>query len=279
MIRTRLVWPAALGALLACGEDVRMRVDAPLSGAAEVPPVATSATGNLRATLEGDRLELSGTFEGLSSELLDVGGSPAHIHQAPPGENGPVIFNVQVTSTEPGRGTFGLSQRLTTEQQQVLLAGQFYFNIHTVNFPGGELRAQLLEAPPETQTFDVTLSGGQEVPPVTTNATGTVRVVNQADALVLTGDFRDLSSPLFDVSGSPAHIHRGLPGQAGPIVLNVVVTPGPDQRSGTFQFADRLSQDLLAAYENGELYLNVHTTNNPGGEIRAQLREGGVPGL
>jgi hypothetical protein len=124
-------------------ETMMFTVDA--SGDQEVPPVETLALGSVNVTLEGNRLMLDGTFQGLESDLMEVAGTPAHIHEAPIGENGPVVLPVAVTVNEDGRsGTVNLSEELTPEQLEAFRAGRFYLNIHTQENGGGELRAQLV---------------------------------------------------------------------------------------------------------------------------------------
>lgn len=116
-----------------------------LSGDQEVPAVETLAFGSANVTLEGNRLMLDGTFQGLESDPMEVAGTPAHIHEAPIGENGPVVFPVAVTVNPDGRsGTLSLSEELTPEQLEAFRAGRFYLNIHSQENGGGELRAQLV---------------------------------------------------------------------------------------------------------------------------------------
>ena len=122
-----------------------MTFTADLSGDQEVPAVETLGLGSANVTLEGNRLMLDGTFQGIESDLMEVAGTPAHIHEAPMGENGPVVFPVAVTVNEDGRsGTVSLSEELTPEQLEAFMAGRFYLNIHTQENGGGELRAQLV---------------------------------------------------------------------------------------------------------------------------------------
>ena len=80
-----------------------------------------------------------------------------------------------------------------------------------------------------------------------------------------------------------AHIRAGLPNENGPVVATLYGPAAPDGRfSGRLSRGSLTQADLvgpfagdfpgfLAALGNGELYLSVHTTANPGGEIRAQI--------
>lgn len=115
-----------------------------LSGAQEVPAVETAATGTVTSTLSGTMLMVAGEFSGLSSPLMEVAGTPGHVHQAPAGENGDVIFPLTVSSTDGMSGTLSLSTELTPEQLAAYNAGKFYVNLHTEMHGGGELRGQLM---------------------------------------------------------------------------------------------------------------------------------------
>ena len=128
-----------------------------LSGANERPdPVETPATGSASATLTGDVdsyvLTYTINYSGLTSET--VGG---HIHQSqnPPGADpteqvGGVVHPLDnvPTGTEgdfSGDWRFDDAENpLTNELAAALLAGELYINIHSANFPGGEIRGQLV---------------------------------------------------------------------------------------------------------------------------------------
>jgi hypothetical protein len=118
---------------------------------------------------------------------------------------------------------------------------------------------------------EVTLSGSQEPTPVTTSATGTATAELDGDTLTVNGTFSGLSSDLTPVAGSPAHVHKAARGQNGPVLFNLNVTPGTDNRSGSFTATATLSEADREDFREGLLYVNVHTTNNPGGELRGQL--------
>ncbi len=113
-----------------------------LAGDHEVPPVTTAASGTATATLEGSTLTIGGTFSDLSSDLLSVAGSPAHIHQAAPDANGPIVGNLDVGSDDDRNGSLSGSLELTSAEQQAFRDGLLYVNVHTADHPGGEIRGQ-----------------------------------------------------------------------------------------------------------------------------------------
>jgi CHRD domain len=68
-----------------------------------------------------------------------------------------------------------------------------------------------------------------------------------------------------------AHVHTGKPGKAGPIAVALC---GPC-RSGQRGSA-KVNARTVSALMTGGAYVNVHTTKNPGGEIRGQVKKGGT---
>jgi hypothetical protein len=105
-----------------------------LSGANEVPPASTSATGS-----GSFRVAEDGTISG-SVTTEGMQGTMAHIHQAASGQNGPVI----VPLTKNG-DTYSVpdGKKLTSAQMEALKAGNLYVNVHSDKYKGGEIRAQL----------------------------------------------------------------------------------------------------------------------------------------
>ncbi|MFZ5470214.1 MAG: CHRD domain-containing protein [Myxococcota bacterium] len=263
--------------LVGCGGDENLRVAAVLSGANEVPPVATAATGTVEALLEGRRLELTGTFTGLESDLFAVEGSAAHLHQAPVGKSGPIAVNVAVTSVNRRSGTLRVVAELTDEQVTAFRDGGMYLDVHSAQDPQGELRVQLTEIQPPRFTFEATLTGAEEVPSVSTPATGVLSVEVVGRVLVVTGRFQNLQSDLLDISGSSAHVHQAPADANGPIVFNLKVDADSSLRAGKFEGATELTPTQKTAFDAGLFYANVHTVGNASGELRTQLvPEGGI---
>lgn len=105
-----------------------------LDGGQEVPPSGSSGygTANVRMQSNGSGV-LSMTFAGLSATQ-----TAAHIH-GPAGRGA----NAGVSVTLPNGQVSNFSFSLNSTQMQSLRSGQLYVNVHTVNFPGGEIRGQL----------------------------------------------------------------------------------------------------------------------------------------
>ena len=109
----------------------------------------------------------------------------------------------------------------------------------------------------------LTLAGSNEVPPVTTTATGTAMVTIGADRSV------KATVTAKDMTATASHIHMGAAGTNGPVI--VPFTKTGDNAFGAAADA-KLTEEQYAAYKAGTLYVNVHSAKSHGGEIRAQLK-------
>ena len=109
----------------------------------------------------------------------------------------------------------------------------------------------------------VKLSGDQEVPPVTTAATGESRISVAADGSV-TG-----AVTTSGLDGTMAHIHLAAAGKNGPVIVPLAKTA---DGQWSVPAGAKLTPEQLKAYQAGELYVNVHSAANKPGEIRAQLK-------
>ena len=142
--------------------------------------------------------------------------------------------------------------------------------------PNGLSRLVFAQGPP---TITISLTGGEEVPPVQTEAIG------MAEFIPMGMDSIAYSVNATNIQGATAgHIHLGAKGENGPIVVTLFKYDTPMNEvseNGTIT-ADKLEgpmagkqiSDLVTAGANGTLYVNVHTEQNPNGEIRGQ---GGSP--
>lgn len=114
-----------------------------LSGLNEIPPVTTNSVGTIVATLNCRTLTLGGTFSGLSSAF-----QAAHIHLGATGINGAILYNLNVVTLLPNTaGNFLRADNmftLTKDQLSALKTGGLYVNVHSANFPSGEIRGQIL---------------------------------------------------------------------------------------------------------------------------------------
>jgi len=109
----------------------------------------------------------------------------------------------------------------------------------------------------------VTLSGDQEVPPVKTEASGSGTITVNADKTV------SGSITTKGITATAAHIHEAAAGKNGGVIV-----PLAKDGDGTFKVGAgaKLTDAQMASFKAGNLYVNVHSAANPGGEIRGQLK-------
>jgi hypothetical protein len=116
--------------------------------------------------------------------------------------------------------------------------------------------------PSGSATVNLTLSGTEEVPPISVSGSGTGSFTIGADGSVAG------SVTTTGVQGTMAHIHQGARGRNGPVIV-------PLTKNGNTYAAPagaKLTEAQMQAFKAGNLYVNVHTAQNKGGEVRAQLQ-------
>jgi CHRD domain len=109
----------------------------------------------------------------------------------------------------------------------------------------------------------VKLTGDQEVPAVTSAATATGTIVIKADKSV-SGNLKTSG-----IEGSMAHIHLAPPGMNGPPIITLTKTA---DNTWSVPAGAMLTEDQYKSFKEGNLYVNVHSAEHKGGEIRTQLK-------
>lgn len=225
-----------------------------LSGDGERPQVTTGATGLGSFSLEGNTLAYNITFSGLSGPA-----TAAHIH-GPTNTTSSIGVIIPFSVSAATSGTISGSVVVSDQQRGYLLNGLSYANIHTSLNGGGEIRGQI--GPTQLQA---TLNGANERPaPVVTGGTGSGTLTRIGNQLLFNITYSGLSS-----SATMAHIHGPVDtaGFAG-VLLPL---PTPSGTSGTISGSLPLDNATLSAIVDGLSYVNIHTQNNGGGEIRGQI--------
>jgi hypothetical protein len=122
----------------------------------------------------------------------------------------------------------------------------------TVAYPGVAAAADL----------KVTLTGDQEVPPVKSagSAAGTITI---NDDMSVSGSVKTTG-----IVGTMAHIHEAAAGKNGPVIVKLQ----KDGDAWSVPAGTKLTAAQFASFKAGDLYVNVHTAENPKGEMRAQLK-------
>jgi|GEM_PF-4860844 len=232
----------------------------------------------------------------------DIAVTGAHIHNAAAGSDGGIVYFLETNSsgsgtvaqlsrhdctarTNPGAsqvegsclngGVSGRTQLSTTEYAE-LMAGNFYFNVHTAANPAGELRGQI--TPARTLSSSVRCSQSESL--ASMGGMGVVAENNADGDDYATCSGRvtiDLSSLEVDVLLSPdleasvaaAHIHQQDSGSTtGGVIISL-----SDDGEGNLVAAQgtTITSDQLKGFVANQWYFNLHTANNPGGATRAQV--------
>jgi hypothetical protein len=261
-------------------------LSASLRGAREVPgPGDPDGRGRAFVRLGGGKACFLLEWSKISAPVA------AHIHEGRAGVAGPVV----VPFFQPGTNAASLPGTLSAVAGCVDvdrgLAAKiasnprgWYVNIHTAEFPNGAVRGQLhragrldLDLPHQ---LAARLRGANEVPPADPDGRGLALVRTGHQRVCFAVGWKRITPPLF------AHIHRGVAGVNGPVVVLFFDVPelDPNRPTPPAQLPTTISaaagclggQDPALLREirgqPGAFYVNVHTPEFPGGAIRGQLR-------
>jgi len=263
-----LVLSASAGASRQAAQAVtQVNLAAGMSPKQEVPApsaAANAATGAFTGTATATGNGADFTWKLVFAQLTGPA-TAAHLHIAAKGEPGPVIVPLcaPCTNNQSGKAS------LTAGDVSALRAGRVYVNIHTAANPAGEVRGQVDIVDKQA----VTMRAGQEIPKpkgVSRKAKGGFTTTVTRSGLATKMRWRlawfSLTSKV-----TAAHLHVGARGKQGPVVVFLCGTkkvPCRNNRGGTTD----LSAAQAQALEKGNIYVNIHTVKNPGGEVRGQLR-------
>lgn len=199
----------------------------------------------------------------------------AHIHgTGPRGLNAPIIFDFASSITKTTSGTYSQSVLIdgNTLKEEDLLNGLYYFNFHTPNNPGGEMRGQIefFDQSNVVSKKGVVLSGANEFPSNPSAASGTVDYsYNKTTKLF---SYFLTWNNLSDIA-TGSHIHGPAPKGTNASIVFDFFQKIQKTKSGSFSnsvLVDGIAikeADLLA----GKYYFNMHSAPFPAGEIRAQI--------
>jgi hypothetical protein len=232
-----------------------------MDGKQEVPAVENDALGLAIGTISSDLTEMSYAL------LVDNPTGPftaAHIHKAALGEGGGVVLDLDDDIF--GQFLFNEGVAITPEFLADYLRGDLYFNVHTAAAPNGEVRGQLYRVARDGYVYDLCQEQEVDEPVNAGNASGSGMFAfnRDYDEAHLMAVVNQLSSTF---QGS--HIHNGAVGTNGPVVFDF--TQRWSNSGSFFYVTEEFTSDLAAIIQSGNAYVNIHTTNNPGGEVRGQL--------
>ncbi|USE71147.1 CHRD domain-containing protein [Pseudoalteromonas maricaloris] len=231
-----------------------------LSGQQEVPAVSTMASGDGYALVNMNDYEVE--LRVVTMGVEDA--TAAHIHTGRIGMNGDVLVGLEQSTDDMNVWMTPDNTMINAEIFAVLASGGHYVNVHTPASASGELRGQILTDNYTLVAFP--LSGEQEVPAVTTTATGSGYALVNRNGFDL--ELQVLTSGVADATA--AHIHTGIAGKNGPVLL-ALMQDSSDANRWMAPANAALTAEIFAILAGGGHYVNVHTPANPSGELRGQI--------
>jgi hypothetical protein len=277
-------------------------VKAKLSPDNEVPAIAgLDARGSARVTITVDR-DAAGTITSGSAVFELAYQFPSavtlvgfHIHSAAVGVSGPVVISSGLSATSDATGVGHIvlpAVTLSTPDELAALNGLltnpqlYYINAHTTDNPSGAIRGQVTT---ETLFYKATLLPENEVPSVTgVDASASVMITLDvtrdssgnvtSGAIMFDASYQFAAPPITFVG---FHIHQGLAGTSGPIVIDSKLSSFTDSvgtgtitRILSLPTSDTMLATLKSIIANPQgFYVNMHTSDHPGGVIRGQLTD------
>jgi hypothetical protein len=187
----------------------------------------------------------------------------AHIHTGDAATSGPVL--IPFSPTFNGAGSSGTVTGLRQGQVDTLLSMPVYVNVHSNQVAPGIVRAQL----DKTVDFaaDIALTGANEVPPVTTTATG-MAILRLTTDKVLYSKVTVTNLENTDAL-TVAHIHPGAAGANNPPAVNLCTNVGD---FGKVIISNPLTDAQVGQIKNDPMYVNAHSQQHGPGLVRGQIR-------
>jgi hypothetical protein len=151
------------------------------TGAEEVPVVTGPGSAFARFVFDeaSGKLTFFATVFGLSPNLVTA----AHIHRGAAGVNGPIVHFISATGFTQASGEISLSAADISD----LKAGNFYFNVHSVDNPGGFARGQMVLPPAPAAAvslIECVVAPTRPISPPRTGDGGLLEASNQSQVVI-----------------------------------------------------------------------------------------------
>ncbi len=268
----------ALGALFALNARAQIvELRATLNASQEVAPNVSTSTATGTAIMLYDvaanTFDLMVSINGMSNTA-----TASHIHEAAAGANGGVVTNLggEAAYTRSGNTLTATFRNVTHGGDKLkLLQSGAYYNIHSAQFPGGEIRGQLV-ARPVRLVANLDVAQEQAAFPAV-NLSG---VNNFGAAVMLYNPATNQISirhSLFNFSSTftNSHIHTGARGVSGGVNTQLGANANAGAYSSANGFIDgahdiTFGGDPLVLLAGGT-YLNYHSQAFTGGQLRGQI--------
>jgi hypothetical protein len=227
-----------------------------MKGENETPANSTTGfgIGFLAYSPGSNALRYKILFSGLTGPM-----TAAHFHSGVAGTAGPVVVGLTALDANTLGGQLDLST-LPADFLQKLDDGSLYANIHTAAHPAGEIRGNLTTFGP--LAFEAFMNGDQEVPTVTTTASGL--------AIAKLNPTLDTLTYFVGVNGltpTAAHFHTGAFGSGGPVAIGL----SAGWTTNFYTDNTAVSPVFVGNLLHSGLYVNAHSAAHPAGEIRGQV--------
>jgi Cu/Zn superoxide dismutase len=251
------------------GMDDKIAFDGWMDGAQTTSTVAITAKGltSLKLNTTMDTLWYNVYTTGMSGPI-----TMAHLHNGAVGVVGGVAAGFGTATGNMITGTI-TGAALTTTFINNLLSGKIYSNIHTSANPNGEIRGQIYRVMREGYTM--AMDGLQQAPVITTAAKGSGMVSINRD-----NDNAHYMLVTNGVAGfTGIHFHKEAIGQNGGVINDITTVYANSGAFGYWKSTDGIpfspfTMTNINSFDNDSVYINLHTANNPNGEIRGQLFSG-----
>ncbi len=274
----RLLIAGAFSVLALAARAQIVQFNASLTAAQETPATTSAATGSaiMLYDVGANTFDLVVSINNFANTV-----SASHIHEGAVGVAGPVVTNIGAdavytrsgsTLTAVFKGIKHLGTPLT------LLQNGAYYNVHSAQFPNGEIRGQLI-AQPKKLVASFTVAQEQAAFPAVNLTAANLADFGGAVMLYNPGTNRvslRLSVYNFKNILNNSHFHEGAPAVSGPVVQNLgnsVTAAGYTNVNGYIDgsFDIPYGGDPIKLLTGGA-YLNFHSTTFTGGECRGQVR-------
>jgi hypothetical protein len=242
-----------------------------MTGEAESPAGEPVGTGT--ATVRARRGQGQVCFS-ITARNITLPSAGAHIHSGAAGVSGPIVVPLKAPDSS-GAASGCVSASRAVVAQILGDAGSYYVNVHTTDFPGGAVRGQLTGTSDSAfgTIITVQMNGANEC-----NTSGTCNLGDTDGAGTATIRFRRDAAQVcwlvrvqnITLPAVGQHIHRGARTSSGGVIIAMAPNPGADGVSrGCTTATTALIDEIVATPAN--FYVNVHSTEKPGGAVRAQL--------
>lgn len=273
-----LLFTAVIAALSLTARAQVVEFRATITAAQEVPATTSAATGTaiMLYDVNANTFDLFVSITGMTNTA-----TASHLHEAAAGVAGGVVTNLgaEAVYTRNGNTLTAVFRGVTHGGDKLkLLQNGTYFNIHSAQFPGGEVRGQMI-ARPKRLVAVMDVAQEQAAFPAVNLAGGNLADFGAAVMSYDPGTNRiSLRSSVFNFRNTlnNSHYHEGAPGVSGGVVLNL----GNNANAGGYTNVNGyISGSFDVPYTGdpiklltGGAYLNYHSTTFTGGELRGQVR-------